>query len=99
MSSQRTQSTRTGFRFIPPFGDKTYSGQLQEWSEHCKITLQWSYSDRREGGDVVANLATPVINGRAYTECQGTALAKKDAKNQAAGRLINSGLLSRVAGR
>lgn len=94
MLAQRPQSSRASFRFVPPAGDNTYSAQLQEWSNFSRIAVSWGFSDSREGGNVIANSATPVINGHAYTEYQGVALTRKEAKNQAAGKLILSGLLS-----
>lgn len=93
MSAQQIGISRTSFKFVPPVGGNTYPAQLQEWSNLYRIALSWSFSDSRQGGNVVANFATPIVNGRAYTDYQGVALTRKDAKNQAAGKLINSGLL------
>ncbi|KAG8795460.1 hypothetical protein FRC12_014277 [Ceratobasidium sp. 428] len=78
--------------FTAPTGDRTYSAQLQEWSEHVKIPLRLSVTSSRLPNGSPVTTCVPTINGQEYPEYSASGPTKSDAKNKCAGLVIASGL-------
>ncbi|KAG8727796.1 hypothetical protein FRC12_022219 [Ceratobasidium sp. 428] len=80
--------------FTQPTGDRTYSAQLQEWSDYYKMGLKWyKTTDSLPNGSRV-NKRVPEIKGQVYDRFSASASDMKDAKNKSAGLAIGSGILA-----
>ncbi|CEL58934.1 hypothetical protein RSOLAG1IB_08955 [Rhizoctonia solani AG-1 IB] len=80
------------YKFEDP-SDKSYSAQLQECSERHKFVLEQRLITRPENGRDVHKFYF-IIDGIPYTQHTATSTSTvKEAKNEAAGFIINSGIL------
>ncbi|KAJ1302274.1 hypothetical protein OPQ81_001092 [Rhizoctonia solani] len=77
---------------------KTYSEQLQECADLHKFKLGWKIETKKENGRDIHTLY-PTINDVSYPQYTATSNSRqKEAKNEAAGLIINSGTLRTFMG-
>ncbi|ELU42442.1 hypothetical protein AG1IA_03526 [Rhizoctonia solani AG-1 IA] len=87
---------------------KTYSEQLYECADRCQFNLTSKHVTKKENAGYYGHGSEKrsahshqlyLVNGTSYTQYKGVSTSKlKDAKNEAAGLIIGSGIL-KLAGR